>query len=176
MTYYAVIDDSINGKNESEKIIAYHESRRVVSQYYYSLAKRQKKYKLVKCKGKVIKRKPDYYDFYLVRFGRNYIQTKYYSFAKENLDILLSEYRFSIEILKRTFEVDDLENEEREILEKAILVMQKKMDEELDCITDPTELKYLDDMYNRYRNEIRYEQFELTDEDWYPFMDVTSDT
>ena len=103
---YAVINPCESSLEN--KIIGYHEKKKVASQYYYSLKSLNDggNYKLVKFHKSLLKKIPNYYDYNLVRFGRNYIPSMYYGIAKADLDTVICEYKFTIDILSRVFELE----------------------------------------------------------------------
>ena len=168
---YAVVDST--ARKPEDKLVGYHEKKKVVGQYYYSLKKEDKlsRYKFVKCKKKSIKKIPSYYEYHLVRLGRNYIPAMYYAFAKDDVQTLAFEYKHTIEILTRIFELEDLSQNNRDVIEKAIFIVQNVMDAELDCVIPPHKFNEMVEMYSEYcRNTFRSEQ--ISDDDWVPFFDL----
>jgi len=168
---YAVID--VTAKNISDKLVGYHEKRKVVLCYYFSLKKlmNTEKYKIVRCKKKTIKKIPNYYDYYLIRFGTNYIPSAYYEYYKESSETVLFEYKYVIEILSRVFEFEKLNSQERIAIEKSLMIVQNLLDDELDCVIHPDELKELDDMHERYKSQIFWND-KFDDDDLIPFSDL----
>ena len=168
---YAVIDTTANSL--SEKLIGYHDKKKVVAQYYYSLRQLENssKYKFVKCKKKLIKSIPDYFEYYLVRFGRNYIPSMFYSMAKDDIQTLCFEYKFTMDILMRIFELEKISQKDKDTIEEALFIVQDIMDKEMDCVISPDSLKDQERMYNEWRSQIMYDAIPLTKEDWVPFFD-----
>lgn len=167
---YAIIDT--NATEITEKLIGYSDKKKVAAQYYYSLRQLENssKYKFVKCKKRLIKSIPEYYNYYLVRFGRNYIPSMYYSYAKDDLQTIIFEYKHTMEILTRIFELEKLSQGDRNIIEEAIFIVQDVMDKEMDCVISPNMFKEMESMYREYKAQTFYSE-PLHDDEWIPFFD-----
>lgn len=168
---YAVINPKANSLEQ--KLIGYHEKKKVATQYYYSLKTLDDgyKYKLVQCKKKELKRIPDYQDHYLIRFGRNYIPSIYYEIAKENIYTVLFEYTHTMEILQRIFELEKLTPNDKRILEEAIFIVNDQYEKEKDCVIDPNIIARMREMYEEWQRKTIYAQ-PLNDDEWVDFFSV----
>lgn len=171
---YAVIDSTQSSLED--KLVGYHEKKKVVGQYYYSIknGSNGSKYKFVKCKPKVIKSISNYYDYHLVRFGKNYIPSMYYECAKEDLQTVVCEYKLAGEILERIFEYEKLGSHDRHIIEEAIFIIQDCLEREMDCVIPPDSFKELNAMYQSYKTEMIWSE-PITEDEWIPFSDLDND-
>jgi len=153
---YAVIDTSV--KTSEDKLIGYHEKKKVVSKYYHALVKNDNtdKFKLVKCKNKVLKKIPDYYEYYLVRLGHNYIPALYYEYGNEDIATETNDYKYSIEILMRLFEFGNLNEKDKNHIQKTIVILQESINDALESVSSPDLYKERDEMYKRFKDEMNY--------------------
>lgn len=172
--YYAVIDTSKS--DIKSKLIGYHDKKKTAAQYYYSLKQLEnsEKYKFVKCKKKVIKQIPEHYDYYLVRFGRNYIPSKYFEFAKDDIYTVIFEYKHTMEILMRIFELEKLSQKDKDTIEESLFIVQDVMDREMDCVISPDQLKEMESMYNEFKQKVFWSE-PISEDEWVPFFEVEED-
>ena len=166
--YYAIINP--NAPSTEEKLIGYHEKKKVASQYYYSLRTLDDgyKYKLVKCKKKELQKISDYEDHYLIRFGRNYIPCIFYELAKEDIYTVLFEYTHTMEILQRIFEMEKLSTHDKNIIEEAIFIVNDAYESEKDCVVDPNNINSIREMYNEWKRKTIYAQ-PIGKDEWIEF-------
>lgn len=149
---YAVIDNNVK-REVYHRIVAYHEKKHVVKRYYNLITNQNPNisYSVIKCKMKGIKMKPDYYDYYLVPYGKGYIQSGYIELILHDHKTLIHDYEFTVDILKRMMEFDDeLTAKELKALNTTIRLMAKKIHQEKENIPTIDLLKQMDNMKNEY--------------------------
>lgn len=149
---YAVIDNAIHSKIQY-RIIAYHEKLRVVERYKELIENNNPtiEYSIIRCKLKLIKEKPNYYDYYLIPYADGYIQSGYSDLVLHDHTAMIHDYEFTIDILKRILEFDDsVSGKKRKHIRKTIEVIEEMIDIENESIPNITTLEQLEDMKNRY--------------------------
>lgn len=149
---YAIIDNAIRCEIPY-RIIGYHEKKRVVKKYKELIQREYPniEYSIIRCKLKLIKEKRDYYDYYLIPYGKGYIQSGYIDLVLQDHKSIIHDYEFTIDILKRVLEFDGSISEKKEKhVRKTIEVLEEMIDIEKESIPNINTLKQLEDMKNRY--------------------------
>ena len=170
---YAVIDSS--KRNAADKLVAYHDKKKIVRTYYEALKKTKDsdKFTLVKCKKKHLKKIPEYYEYYLIRLGNNYIPAMYYEFAKDDFDTMICEYKYVIEILSRVFEFGDMSDSERHNVKKTIITIQELLDNELSSVVSPDVYKRMEELYKEFKYNSGIPETTFNKDDYIPFFDFS---
>lgn len=158
MKYYVIYDASkcfdaqfINAINA----IGYHEELNVVTKYCEMVQESNpdKKflYEIGKVKSKDLKRLPDYYDLYLVRYGTGYIQAGYMELVENDLVTSIKEISFCKEIILKHLEFSNLSNKDKSVLEKASIILKNlEMDMASDIPSfDDLKVRKMDDEIRR---------------------------
>lgn len=95
--------------------------------------------------------RPDYMDYYLVRYGRGYIQSKFV----ETEDLISSQYIDDIvmvkDILMRSAIMEDLDNRDMKILSKSIVILNELVEKYKSYIPSVDELEKQKQLYDGYR-------------------------
>lgn len=163
MKYHCVIDRT-NGK-----IIGFHDKKSVANRYKERLTQEVKRddFYVEKKKESQLANLPDYLDLYLIRYGNNYVQSKYYEYIKDDLSTLLNEYKFAIDVLMKIFEYEKISNKKKKILKDAIMIIEDRIDENVDVFLTPDQLERMKSQYDSFRYQIYDAGYK--DEDWDPF-------
>lgn len=164
---YAVIDNNVK-REVHHRIVAYHEKKHVVKRYYQLITNQNPNisYSVIKCKMKLIKQKPDYYDYYLIPYAKGYIQSGYIELILHDHKTLINDYEFARDILKRMIEFDDeLTNKELKALKVSIQLMAKKIHHEKESIPTLDSLKQMENMKNEYLWAVN-NFYDETDNSW----------
>ena len=149
---FAVIDNNVK-REVYHRIVGYHERKHVVKRYYQLITSQNPNisYTIIKCKMKVIKQKPDYYDYYLIPYGKGYIQSGYIDLILHDHKMIVHDYEFARDILKRILEFDDeLTKSDTNHLRKSIQLIEKKVHHEKESIPTLDSLKQIENLKNEY--------------------------
>ena len=109
-------------------IIGFHESKRVCLKYI-KMAENSEDLAILKVKEKLITEKSDYYDYYLVRYGNGYVQSKYFDLIEDDYKTSIKELVFAKEIIMKYMEFSDLTNGEQKALKKTCEFLEDKKED-----------------------------------------------
>lgn len=152
----------VYGVFDKKELIAYHDEKRVVTNYLYGVD--NIRYKIKKLHKQKLKTIPDYENLYLVRFGKTFIQVGYLSYVEEDQTRILNELYFTKDILIKLLETVPYEDKERIHLEQTIILIEEHIDLEETTVDPPEILKEI----KRFQEEFRYHisTWEKDDSNW----------
>ena len=135
--------------DDEEHVIAFHDYLDVVQEYVDNVKKSHENVNLHigKIKRKKVKNLQDFYDLYLVRYGETYVQEGYMEYLSLVTDQVDYDNKLAIDILMRTLEDPRTTKKERQIMERAVYIMNRLAKE--DATYTPT-LKNLKDIKNEF--------------------------
>lgn len=149
---FAVIDNNVK-REVYHRIVAYHEKKDVVKRYYQLITNQNPSisYSVIKCKMNLVKQKTDYYNYYLVPFGKGYIQAGYIDLILHDHETCVRDYEFARDILKRLLEFDeDLSKKDEKHIVHSIQLIEKRIHQEKESIPTLDSLKQIESMRNEY--------------------------
>lgn len=156
--YYAVIENS-PGTKDKFLLVGYQERKKPVIRYFESISKEEpKKYKLVKIQKKKLEKIPEYYEYYLVRFGPTFIPMKYYQLAKDSIETEYCDLRYASDVLNRIYRTEKTNEKDKKALERVIILVELMIDELKESATNPQMLKELEQLFEQYRNETYFDK------------------
>lgn len=136
--------------DEKENIIAYHERKKVVESYIDNINRCHgiiltiQKYKKEK---EISKNLPD---LYLVRYADTYVQTGYFLYMQLLSDQIDYDHEYARDILLRILEVSSLKKKDKKILEGAVKVLDKIIQEDREYTPSLDDLKSIKLDYDPY--------------------------
>lgn len=144
---YAVLKD--------KKPIAFHDELKVVKRYRKGLLSDHNiDTDIRQITRKKLKRIEDYRDYYLVRYGDTYIQSKFLMSANIDMKQIVYDFKYTKDILFRILEIpDDLTEEDKYHIEKVIEILMFKLDNVQGYTPTITELQSLQTMYDEYKSD-----------------------
>lgn len=142
---------------QNGKAIAFHDDLDVVETYCESIESDEltPKLKIKKISDKKVMKLKDFSDYYLVRLGDSYIQSKYLSVASINTDQVLYDLTYAKDILYRLLETsDDLKGKNLKAIERTIAILEIEIEDARKNIPDIKTLDELSSNFQLYQNEI----------------------
>lgn len=142
---------------QNGKPIAFHDELDVVKTYCNSIEKNglNQRLRIKKISNKKISRIKDIEDYYLVRLGDSYIQSKYSSIASINNDQLLYDLKYTKDVLYRILETsDDLKKKYLNAIKKTIAVIEMEIDEINSSALDINTLEEMTRNFQSYKDQI----------------------
>ncbi len=111
---------------DGKKVIAIHDDIDVVEKYIDNIEKNHNiRLPMGKIKKKQLKKHPEYNDLYLVRYNETYVQAGYSETLSITSDTYIHDYRYAKDILLRSLEVEDMDENERKAVKKSIMVLDR---------------------------------------------------
>lgn len=142
----------VYGVFDQQELIAYHEEKRVVTNYCKAFQK--KNYQCKKMKSSELQRIPNYQDLYLVRFGKTFIQMEYESYIRDDTELFLSELYLCKDVLLKLYELGNIEEKERPALKKVLCLLEEEIQDTETMIPTLEELKRLKESMEAFRYHI----------------------
>lgn len=137
-----------------EKIIAFHEEKRVVESYCESIKKYHNKTlmiaKIKKHKRKKLKNISNYYDLYLVRYGDTYVQSGYIEYLEMHSPQIEYDHLQAKDTLLRIMELEELSEKEKKAYQVVLRSLEEIIEEDRSYTPDIKELNQMKDQYLPY--------------------------
>lgn len=134
------------------KIIGVNEDRKVCAKYANNLVSTDRDVHVIKLK-KQMKKYINTEDLYLVMYGDNYIQSKYYEMCKENDEIIIDDYKRTRDTLLALLEFID-DKDEKHII-KTISILNREISNYRQSSIDYDTLQKMKDFKDEFLNIIR---------------------
>ena len=142
---YAVFD-------ERNRLIAYHDRKRIVDKYIENVYKHNK---VALIRKKIRKNESEYLqihnaNLYLVPYGEIYIQCGFIQYIELADNRMMEDTQYAVDILYRVLELCDLNMKKQKSVQKAIGVLEELIDNEATYTPMYDELIRLKEMYDPY--------------------------
>lgn len=142
----------IYGVVVSNKLTAIHDDEEVINNYAESISSEyDMKTSIVKLNRKKIEYSNEYQDLYLVRYGDTYIQSKYFSIARDDDSQFKYDLQYAYDVLLRVMEFNDNPKDIKH-LRKSVIVIEREL-YKLDAVPkSPDTMKALLEMRLLFNN------------------------
>ena len=148
---------------DRNKIIAFHDEKRVVKKYCKSInIKREKDLYFLKIPKTIWKEKNQNPDLYLVRYGKSYIQSGYIDYVQTDYNINLSELYLSKDILLKIAETRNVPKAILKSFTKVLNFLEGIIKEEEEYVPTLEELQSI----KNHMDEFRYHISDLETDDY----------
>ena len=134
--------------------VAFHKEKRVIQKFKmdYEISNNTD-LNLFVIKGKNINKYPDYSDLYLVKYGENYVQTKYFYIADVEYGQILYDFNYAKDVLNHIIEFTKDNKKEKHLL-KAVEILEDEIKNIQSNVSSIDVLEEIDTEYNTYRNNL----------------------
>ena len=163
MIHNILFDKTLNERKEinnmycvfdEDRIIAFHDEKRVVESYCESIQKYHDKNlfiaKIKKHKKKKYKSLSNYYDLYLVRYGDTFVQSGYVQYLEINSPQVEYDHMQAKDTLLRIMEMETLSEKEKKAYQTVVKSIDKIIKEDREYTPDLKELERMKDQYFPY--------------------------
>lgn len=117
--------------DENKKIIAIHDKKRVIKTYIDRIYENhQISLYLGKLKDSSEYKVKNHEDLYLVKYGDTYIQSGYLIYNQINLEPIIEDDEYALDVLYRILETERLNNKDSKSIINAIKVLEKIVKED----------------------------------------------
>ena len=148
---------------DGNKLIAYHDEKRVVKQYCESINQiKHKQVYYVKIPKRIWMKKWYDPDLYLIRFGKTFIQSGYAECIETDYNLNLSELYLTKDILMKVGELYHISPKEMKSITKSIVILEKIIHQEETLVPTLEELKQI----KSHLDEFRYHISDLETDDY----------
>lgn len=137
MKVYAVIEV------ENNRVIALHNKKKIANRYCNSMKRfHNLDLSIIKVDKSKLKKINHYNDLFLVRCGDTYVQAGYVDDYEIYSEQTIYDFQKTKDILLRLLETDDnMDKNERKHLEKTLIYIHKKLQEEKEYVPELSRLK-----------------------------------
>lgn len=143
---------------ENSRLIGFHEEKRVVKHYMRSIQNRSEGFLQIKqVNQKKIEKILDYQDFYLIRFGKTYIQFGYEEYVLDDYAVILAELYLAKDVLLKLQLKEKLSKSTKNGLQKTLLLLEEEIEAEEMMVPTLIELKQIKDHMDEFRYHIAEE-------------------
>ena len=141
-------------KRNNMKFIAFHNEKRVIIKFKqdYELSNKEDLV-LVALKQKEIEKFSDYSDLYLVRYGENYVQSKFLYIAQLDYGQIEYDYNYAKDVLNCILEFIDDDKKSKRLMQ-AIRIIEEELESIQSNIPSIESLTELDEEYKIYQGKI----------------------
>jgi hypothetical protein len=140
------------GLIQGKRILAIHDDRDVISAYQDTL---ENDFGIKSVIGKIdkkkIKNRVEYFELYLVRYGDNYVPSKFFMTARNTDDQAAYDLKYAHDILMRILKYSTDEKDQKHLI-KSLSIIQRELDNCYNNPLNPLNIEEIKNMNEKYKD------------------------